>query len=197
MLGSMHAVQVSHLHHHRHCLDENDAEGSTAMLPWWQALVVGPCFPVRLHCTAWRMGSRQKRCWMVVELAAILLIVVAAMIVPSIPAVRWHVGAMLIGESLAGFFAVWTVHRGCDPNGLFARTQRGRWINRLCYGMFYHAEHHLFPSVPTCHLSRLASRMDTVATPIGWNQVLGRTLRGNAYTDNSPSVTTHCETCDG
>jgi fatty acid desaturase len=25
MLGSMHAVQVSHLHHHRHCLDEDDA----------------------------------------------------------------------------------------------------------------------------------------------------------------------------
>src|SRR4051812_24203612 len=32
MLGSMHAIQVSHLHHHRHCLDEEDAEGSTARL---------------------------------------------------------------------------------------------------------------------------------------------------------------------
>src|SRR5215218_5572023 len=32
MLASMHAVQVSHLHHHRHCLEDDDAEGSTARL---------------------------------------------------------------------------------------------------------------------------------------------------------------------
>ncbi len=46
MLGSMHAVQISHLHHHRHCLDEDDAEGFTARLSWWRALLVGPLFPL-------------------------------------------------------------------------------------------------------------------------------------------------------
>src|SRR5262249_725273 len=44
MLASMHAVQVTHLHHHRHCLDPEDEEGATARLPWWRALLVGPFF---------------------------------------------------------------------------------------------------------------------------------------------------------
>jgi hypothetical protein len=34
MIGGMHAVQISHLHHHRHCLEDDDAEGSTARLSW-------------------------------------------------------------------------------------------------------------------------------------------------------------------
>jgi len=29
--------------------------------------------------------------------------------------------------------------------------------------MFYHVEHHLFPTVPTCRLPVLAERLDTVA----------------------------------
>jgi hypothetical protein len=32
MLASMHAVQVTHLHHHRHCLEDEDGEGATARL---------------------------------------------------------------------------------------------------------------------------------------------------------------------
>src|SRR5689334_21216272 len=34
MFASMHAVQVTHLHHHRHCLDAEDSEGATAKLSW-------------------------------------------------------------------------------------------------------------------------------------------------------------------
>jgi fatty acid desaturase len=173
MLGSMHAVQVSHLHHHRHCLDEDDAEGSTARLVWWRAILIGPLFPLRLHRTAWRLGSPAKRRWIAAETAAFLAVAVLAIV---IPALRGHVLAMLVGESLTGFFAVWTVHHDCEPEGLFARTQRGRWVNRLCYGMFYHAEHHLFPAVPTCHLPILAERLDTAMTGAGWKQVVGAPL---------------------
>ncbi len=163
MLGSMHGVQVSHLHHHRHCLDEDDAEGSTAGLSWWRAILVGPLFPLRLHRTAWRLGSPAKRRWIAAEVVGLLAVLILAIAAPALHALRWHVGAMLIGESMTGFFAVWTVHHGCEPEGLFARTQRGRWVNRLCYGMFFHAEHHLFPAVPTCHLPILAERLDTAS----------------------------------
>lgn len=174
MLCSMHAVQVSHMHHHRHCLDDDDAEGSTARLPWWQAIIVGPLFLFRLHSTAWRLGSRIQRRWIIAELLGLLLVILLAMAVLSLHALRWHVVAMMAGESLTGFFAVWTVHHGCDAAGLFARTQRGRWVNRLCYDMFYHAEHHLFPLVPTCHLSLLAARLDAATPEIAWQQVIGR-----------------------
>lgn len=171
MLASMHAVQVSHLHHHRHCLDEDDAEGSTARLPWWRALLVGPLFPLRLHRTAWRLGSPPKRRWIAAEVTGIAGVVLAAVLL-DVPALRWHTAAMLLGESLTGFFAVWTVHHGCDPHGLYARTQRGRWITRLSYSMFFHAEHHLFPAVPTCRLARLAERLDAAAPELRWGSVI-------------------------
>jgi fatty acid desaturase len=79
---------------------------------------------------------------------------------------------MLIGECLTGFFAVWTVHHGCDSHTTTARTQRGRCVNRIYYSMFYHAEHHLFPLVPTCHLGRLAERIDRASSAFAEQQVI-------------------------
>ncbi len=164
MLASMHAVQVTHLHHHRHCLDDEDTEGSTARLPWWRALVVGPVFALRLHRAAWRLGGRGSRRWMVVELAAIVVVVMASVLPDGPIALKWHIGAMIVGECMTGFFAVWTVHNGCGPDEV-GRTQRRRWLNRVSYNMFLHAEHHLFPAVPTAHLPNLASRLDTTDAP--------------------------------
>ncbi len=174
MLASMHAVQVSHLHHHRHCLGDGDAEGSVARLPWWRALLLGPVFVVRLHARAWQLASRAKCRWIAIEIAALALMIAAALATPGMSALRWHVAAMLAGEWFIGFFAVWIVHHGCDHDDLLARTQRGRWINWLSYGMFYHFEHHLFPSVPTCRLKRLADRLDDAAPEIDWKQVVSR-----------------------
>ena len=184
MLCSMHAVQVSHMHHHRHCLDDDDAEGSTARLRWWQAILIGPVFLFRLHRTAWRLGSPAQRNWMIAEFLGLSLVVLVAATVPVLHSLRWHFTAMLVGESLTGFFAVWTVHHDCDSTSLLARTQRGRWVNRLCYSMFYHAEHHLFPLVPTCHISRLAARLDTATPDLAWKQVIGAPL-------NTPATPNH------
>jgi fatty acid desaturase len=179
MMGSMHAVQISHLHHHRHCLDEDDTEGATARLSWWRALLVGPLFPLRLHRAAWRLGSPVKRRWIGAEVAGICALLLAAVLVPNL-ALRSHVAAMLVGESMTGFFAVWTVHHGCEADGLFARTQRGRWSNWLFYSMFFHVEHHLFPLVPTCHLRGLAARLDLAGPNIEWEQVIGSAVHRGA-----------------
>ncbi len=73
---------------------------------------------------------------------------------------------------MTGFFAVWIVHRGCDPYHQIARTQRGWLKNVVSYSMFYHLEHHLFPAVPTCHLPRLAERLDRVAPEYRRAQVI-------------------------
>src|SRR3954469_13427612 len=48
MLASMHAVRVTHLHHHRHCLEEADVEAVHASWPLWKVLVAGPYLIVRL-----------------------------------------------------------------------------------------------------------------------------------------------------
>src|SRR6266446_8182927 len=49
MLGSMHAVQINHLRHHRHCMEADDIEAMSAREPVWRAIAVGPLFPLRLH----------------------------------------------------------------------------------------------------------------------------------------------------
>ena len=169
MLASMHAVQVNHLHHHRHCLEDEDGEGATARMSWWRAILAGPMFYARLHVSAWRLGTWRKRKWIAAELLAIACVLAFA--AADWLALRWHVAAMLAGECLTGFFAVWTVHHGCGAHEP-GRTQRGKWLNRVSYSMFFHAEHHLFPAVPTGHLHALARRLDAVMPEVSRRQVL-------------------------
>lgn len=38
--------------------------------------------------------------------------------------------------------------------------------------MFFHAKHHLFPAVPTCHLAELAARLDAAAPELRWPHVM-------------------------
>lgn len=159
MLSSMHAVRVTHLHHHHTCLGPDDHEAAHAGWPWWRALALGPAFPVSLHVNAWRLGQRRDRLWIAAELGAMALVVGGASTL-GVAALSWHAGVMALGECFTGFFAVWIVHRGCTPDGQIARTQRGWLKNTVSYSMFYHLEHHLWPAVPTCHLPRLAARMD-------------------------------------
>jgi fatty acid desaturase len=171
MLASMHAVQVTHLHHHRHCLEDQDHEGATARLSWWRAILTGPLFYVRLHLSAWRLASRRKRLWVAGELLVIALVLFCAFCLTHWTPLRWHYGAMLTGECCTGFFAVWTVHHGCHSHEP-GRTQRGRWLNLISYSMFFHAEHHVFPAVPTAHLHELARRLDTASPTFAIRPVL-------------------------
>ncbi|MBX2852442.1 MAG: fatty acid desaturase [Phycisphaeraceae bacterium] len=161
MLTSMHAVQATHLNHHRHCLDDDDFEGKIARRPFWLALLTGPLFPIRLHVEALRLARRSKRRWVVAELLVVVGIVAATPWLPT--ALQWHVLAMLVGECFVGFSAVWTVHHGCGDDVPY-RTLRSGWLNRLSYNMFLHTEHHLFPAVPTCHLHQLAKRIDAASS---------------------------------
>jgi fatty acid desaturase len=73
---------------------------------------------------------------------------------------------MIFAEFLMAFFAVWTVHHDTGENPEMARTQRGKWKNRITFSMFYHLEHHLFPAVPTIKLPELAMRIDKILPEI-------------------------------
>ncbi|MDC0685637.1 MULTISPECIES: fatty acid desaturase [Sorangium] len=161
MAASMHAIQATHWQHHRACLDETDVEARPARLSWWRALVSGPMFILTLHVRGAMLARRRQRWWIAAEILLIAALLASAAFGPWV--LRVHVMAMLAGECATGFFAVWTVHRGCDGAGHVARTQRGRWKPVLAYSMFYHREHHWFPQVPTPHLRELARRLDAVA----------------------------------
>lgn len=154
MLAAMHAVRYNHLRHHKYCLQAGDVEGNWARMPAWKAILYGPVFIIRQHTVALRSKDR-----VIIgsELAAIAIFIAAAFLL-HIPFLQYHVLAMLAGELLSGFFAVWTVHHDCDEE-VFARSLNHSWKNRLTYNMFYHLEHHLFPGVPTIKLPILAARI--------------------------------------
>ncbi len=166
MLSAMHAVQVTHMHHHRHCLDDDDIEAATAKISGWRALLLGPLHPVRLHYWGFRIGRFNKRCWIVAEVVAILVSLILVFFVFDNFALKCFAIVMAIGECWTGLFAVWIVHHDCDEAHV-ARTQRGWLKNLVSYNMFYHLEHHLFPNVPTCHLPELANRLDRLAPELG------------------------------
>ena len=162
MLGSMHAVRITHLQHHRDCLGPDDVEGQTARRSAMRALAAGVAFPFRLHHAAWRRGSRSDRRFIAGELllTAALLGLAATQVSAQL---THHVGLMVIAQALTGFFAVWTVHHDVDEERQVARTMRHRVKSAVALGMFFHLEHHLFPRVPTCHLPQLAERLDRAA----------------------------------
>jgi fatty acid desaturase len=162
MMSAMHAVQATHLNHHRHCLDAEDVEGRAATQTWWRAILGGPAFALHLHRSGWALASPRTQRWIAVETSALALTATAAVLVDWLP-LRAHVATMIAGQCFTAFFAVWTVHHDCQAVGRIARTQRGWLKNVVSYDMFHHVEHHLFPSVPTCHLPELASRLDRVA----------------------------------
>jgi fatty acid desaturase len=172
MLGSMHAVQVNHLRHHRFCMGPDDVEAMSAHMPWWKALLTGPGFTVRTHHAALRNGGPVSRRWIRAELVANVVVIVLCLFVLDVAALRYHVLVMMLGQSFSAFFAVWSVHHGCDPAGVHSRTSRNRFIATAAYGMFYHLEHHLFPAVPTAHLAELARRIDAVAGDVVEHDVL-------------------------
>jgi fatty acid desaturase len=170
MLSSMHALQVTHMHHHRHTLDESDMEAATARMAWWKALAAGPWFILMLNASGYRMAKAAKRRWIRAEFALMALWV--GVVVAWAPAgFKWFLVAMAAGETMTGFFAVWTVHHDCDREHQLARTQRGWWKNFISYEMFYHVEHHLFPDVPTPRLPELAARIDQALPGLARHQV--------------------------
>lgn len=162
MLGSMHAVRLTHLQHHRDCLGPDDVEGQTARRTALRALGAGLAFPFRLHAAAWRRASPTDRRFIAGELlfSGALLGLALAQVSAQ---VSHHVALMVVAQGLTGFFAVWTVHHDVDEERQVARTLRHRLKSALALGMFFHLEHHLFPRVPTCHLPQLADRLDDAA----------------------------------
>jgi fatty acid desaturase len=171
MLGSMHAVQRNHLHHHKHCMDDEDLEGYSARLSAWRALLYGPVFPVRLHARALRLGRARHRAWILTELGANAIWIWLVFAILGVFAFEYHVLVMAFGQCMTSFFAVWTVHHDCDRSYQIARTLRGKIRNRVSFEMFFHLEHHLFPQVPTRHLPALAERLDRAAPELQARQV--------------------------
>lgn len=163
MTGSMHAVQINHLEHHKHCMDDEDVEAMSARMSGWQAFMLGPRFPYLLHKRALEIGKPTLLRWIRFELVANVVWLALVFFVFNLDFLKYHAIAMIVGQSFTGFFAVWTVHHDCDRSHYIARTLRSTVKRLISFNMFFHLEHHLYPAVPTCHLHMLAERLDEAA----------------------------------
>ena len=166
MLCSTHAIRHTHLNHHRDPLGDSDVEGNWARLPWYQAILGGGLFSIAIQWFGLTHGSRRNRILVGFDMLLIFAVIAAAFITMH-PVLVYHVLVMILANTMVGFFALWSVHHGCDDM-VYARSERHPLINVLTFNLLYHIEHHLFPAVPTNHLPRLAKRLDAVAPQ--WTQ---------------------------
>lgn len=161
MLCSTHAIKKTHLNHHRDPLGVSDVEGNWARLPWYQAIIGGAIFSVRIQWYGLTHGSYLTRLQVAFDMLIIISIFAATLLwTPTV--LVYHVLVMLLANTLVGFFAVWSVHHDCDET-IYARSERRPLANLLTFNLLYHMEHHLFPAVPTQHLPQLAERLQALA----------------------------------
>ena len=158
MLGSNHADAYCHLQHHRDMLGPEDHEGHCSNMTLKQVLLYGPRFPLDLNLATWRSGLMQWRKRMLIDWVCVSIFASTCLL--SGHTFLWlHLCAMVAGQCLSAFFAVWSTHQGTAHSGLAGRSQRGI-CNKIAYHMFYHREHHLYPQVPVSRLPELAKRLD-------------------------------------
>jgi len=169
MLTVMHAVKYNHIHHHKYCLQAADVEGHCAKMSAVRALLYGPMYIFRQHSTAFQNAGKSIVNYMLVELLFAGIFITTAFGL-HVGFLQYHIIAMAVGECCTAFFAVWTVHHGCDEE-VFARTLSNRWKNMFTYNMFYHLEHHLFPKVPTIKLPELSKRLKEAWPDLGAKEV--------------------------
>jgi len=122
MMLPLHAVKVTHLEHHRHCLGAQDIEGEAGRKSFWAVLAYRAAFPDR--CDACGMARRPRIRWRIVLEFALIVGVCLAALGAAWPALVYHAVAMTVGECFTAFFAVWVVHHGTVDHVYPARTTR-------------------------------------------------------------------------
>ncbi len=159
--GALHAIECTHLRHHRDSLGADDVEGRMARYGFWAGLVRSPLYPLLIHVETLRRGSARQRRWVRRELFAVAL-VQALIWSGSDTALQTLSLALLLANALVPMIGIWSVHRDCDSG--HARSSRRGWLLRLSFNMLYHDEHHAYPGVPARRLPQLAQRLDARRT---------------------------------
>ncbi|MET3132705.1 beta-carotene hydroxylase [Oxalobacteraceae bacterium GrIS 1.11] len=163
LIESGHAFRHTHLHHHSHCLADDNFEGAPARAGLVAALLAGPVYLPRLWLAAFRASrSARERRWMSAELAAAIGLAGAALLLA-----RWsaaplaYYGLVWFGSWFYPLTTAYLPHYQAHPTPLGqARTLRGAIIPALLLNLSYHLEHHLYPQVPSVNLHKLAMRLD-------------------------------------
>lgn len=206
-LLNWHFYTAYHLAHHRHTQDsgldpELMAPAPGSVFGYMHRVLGVPFWMLRLRVAAdcWR-GDLTDYSYVSAAVApkimlsgrAMTLVMAGGTVVSMVmfgwatPLLYW-IGPQLLGQPLLRAYLL-TEHTGCseDRNGLTnTRTTLTWWpVRLLMWDMPYHAEHHLFPSIP---FHRLADAHRLIGTKLGvvqagyvrWNWAFVRSLAGVA-----------------
>jgi len=167
-LQSGHAVQRTHLAHHRYYPGKEDPEAYLGRLPLWRAVLDGPIYQYRMWAWALR-HARDVRTIVIGEAALHVLIVLTAVaLLPrtAIPAV--YVGLILAGDSVFPALSENLLHHHAGRTPFErARTIRGPLFQAYFLELGFHLEHHAYPKVPTRNCAELARRLQPTLDRFG------------------------------
>ena len=163
VVESGHALQVTHLAHHRSDAEAPDPEGYIEYVPWRRLPAAALAFRYRLMVTGLRMAPAARRRRIVVEIAAHAAAHLVSLALLPFTIVPW---AYLSLIHLASFgFAVLAgkgpqTNYGRDIPTPLVRVHTG--LGRiLFFSHDQHLEHHAAPKVPLPHLRRIRHDIDT------------------------------------
>src|SRR5258707_744331 len=96
-------------------------------------------FAAALRQVGWRdlVALSRERRWIIAELLGNLAVGSLVIALPY-QMLRYPLLAMLAGQCLTAFFAVWTVHHDCAGSTPPARTIRHRLRSVITFNMFFH-----------------------------------------------------------
>ena len=161
LMESGHAYRITHHQHHSHFPDGDDPEGYPAKIGLLGAILYGPVFLARLWLWAFECRPDQRG-WLLAESALPLAALVGGLLLlPITPALLWYWVMAVAGSWVYPLLTVYLPHKDFGDTPLTqTHTLRGRIIPALFLELTYHLEHHLYPQVPSHHLSELARRLD-------------------------------------
>ncbi len=160
---SGHALQATHLTHHRTDPNAPDPEGYIEYVSWKQMTM--EVFRFRYRLMAWGLRNSSTAHRVRHEIAFHIAVHVAA--VAALPLTKWPAVYLL---SMMGGSAVFTVLSGKGPQTNFGRPidspfieVRTNWFGRaVLFSHDRHLEHHLYPKVPLPRLRHLDRSLQLV-----------------------------------
>jgi beta-carotene hydroxylase len=164
LMESGHAYRTTHRQHHTFFPQDDDPEGYPAKLSMLGAILYGPVFLWRLWWWAFQrnQGRRDQRVWLLVEGILPTLVVVSGLLLwEQTPYILLYAVLAIVGSWVYPLLTVYLPHKDFGDTPLTqTHTLRGHIIPAIFLELTYHLEHHLYPQVPSHHLSELARRLD-------------------------------------
>lgn len=162
------AYRISHLYHHLYFPDPYDVEGAPARGNFWQALLAGPLYQIRIWLFAWTHAERERATLLAEAAIVVLLWMLGIIGLHRFPDLLVYEILVTTSSWLFPLFLVYFQHNAHGANPLTqTRLFRSRWISILTFHHLYHLEHHLYPQVPHPFWQELARRLDPYFTQAG------------------------------